>query len=335
MNIKTETYNICKEIKKIELRNQIKDLINELNISSKQNKGASNDRSEYGYIARKQNAQFMGYLIVDEKREEIEKDSPSKVPEIELEEKELLKKAHYIIKYLNEKLTHSIVERVPNLKLTLNPYSQFSYQEYSLDITQIINISTFDSLIEAVSNCNVIKNIDNTSNKLIQNISSKNYLGLVLAFIKRIERYGVHNTPEDFKDLNFKEDSPEYILNKLLFSLMSFRKILENIDQLIYQAFFMDKIVVLNDNNIINILKNNTHMIGQGLTILIQPIAREIFANLGDLILVKHNFSNINKLCVVEGENISINMELGNQIEFKLRTVDDNLNPYFGLINNI
>ena len=334
MNIKTETFNICKEIKKIELRNQIKDLINELNKSSKQNIGT--DRSYYGEIARNQNTQFMGYLLVDERREEIEKDRPSKVPEIELEEKELLKKAHYIIKYLNEKLTHSIVERVPNLKSTLNPYSQFTYQEYSLDITQIIDIGIFDNLIEVVNNCNVIENIDNTPNKLIQNIPYKTYLGPVLAIIKRIERYGVHNTPEDFKYLNFKEDSPEYILNKLLFLLMSFRKILENINQLIYQAFFMDQLVVLDNNNIINILENNTHMIGQGLTILIQPIvAREIFTNSGDIILVKHNFSNINKLCVVEGENISINMELGNQIEFKLRTVDDNLNPYFGLINNI
>jgi hypothetical protein len=204
-----------------------------------------------------------------------------------------------------------------------------------MDITQIIDIGTFDNLIEVVSNCNVIKNIDNTPNKLIQNIPSEKYLGPVLAFIKKIERYGVHNTPEDFKDLNFKEDSPEYILNKLLFSLMSFRKILENINQLIYQAFLMDKLVVLSDNNIINILENNTHMIGQGLTILIQPIAREIFTILGDLILIRHNFSNINELCVVEEENISFNMELGNQIEFKLRTVDDNLNPYFGLINNI
>lgn len=335
MNIKTETYNMCKEIKKIELRNRVRGLIDELNISSKKNKGASNDRSEYGYIARNQNAQFMGYLLVDEKREEIEKNSPSKVPEIELEEKELLKKAHYIIKYLNVKLTHSIVERVPHLKSTLNPYSQFSYPEFTIDITQIIDISTFDSLIEAVSNCNVIKNINNTPNKLTQNIPSEKYLDPVLAFIKKIERYGVHNTPEDFKDLNFREDSSEYILNKLLFSLMSFRKILENINQLIYQAFFMDKLVVLNDNNIINILENNTHMIGQGLTILIQPIGREIFTNSRDIILVRHNFSNINELCVVEGETISFNIELGNQIEFKLRTVDDNLNPYFGLINNI
>lgn len=333
MNIKTETYNICKEIKKIELRNQIKDLINELNKSSEQNRGS--DRSYYGEVARNQNAQFMGYLLVDERREEIEKNRPSKVPEIELEEKELLKKAHYIIKYLNEKLTHSIVERVPNLKSTLNPYSQFSFQEYSLDITHIIEIGTFDNLIEVVSNCNVIKNIDNTPNKLIQNIPYEKYLGLVLAIIKRIERYGVHNTPEDFKYLNFEEDSPEYILNKLLFLLMSFRKILENINQLIYQSFFMDKLVVLNDNNIINILENNTHTIGQGLTILIQPIAREILTNSGDIILVKHNFTNINKLCVVEGENISFNTELGYQIEFKLRTVDDNLNPYFGLINNL
>ena len=335
MSIKTETYNICKEIKKIELRNRVKGLIDELNISSKQNKGASNDRSEYGYIARKQNAQFMGYLIVDEKREEIEKDSPSKVPEIELEEKELLKKAHCIIKYLNEKLTHSIVERVPHLKLTLNPYSQFSYPEFTIDIKQIIDIGIFDNLIEAVSNCNVIKNINNSLNKLIQNNPSEKYLGVVLAFINKIESYGVNNTPEGFKNLNFKKDSPEYISNKLLFLLMSFRKVLENINQLIYQAFLMDKLVVLNDNNIINILENSTHMIGQGLTILIQPNAREICTLPGDLILVRHNFSNINNLCVVEEENLSFSMEIGNQIEFKLRTVDDNLNPYFGLINNI
>ena len=335
MNIKTETYNICKEIRKIELRNQVKNLIDKLNRSSEQDRSTDIDRSYYGYVARNQNVQFMGYLLVDEKRKEIEKNSPSKVPEIKLEEKELLKKAHYIIKYLNEKLTHSVVERVPNLKSTLNPYSQFSYSEFSMDIKQIIDIGTFDNLIEAVSNCNVIKNINNTPNKLIQNNPSEKYLGVILAFIKKIESYGVHNTPEGFKNLNFKKDSPEYILNQLLFSLMSFRKILENINQLTYQAFLMDKLVVLNDNNIINILENNTHMIGQGLTILIQPFASEIFTLPGDLILVKHNFSNINELCVVEGENISFNMELGNQVEFKLRTVDDNLNPYFGLINNI
>jgi len=335
MNIKTETYNICKEIRKIELRNQVKNLIDKLNRSSEQDRSTDIDRSYYGYVARNQNVQFMGYLLVDEKRKEIEKNSPSKVPEIKLEEKELLKKAHYIIKYLNEKLTHSVLERVPNLKSILNPYSQFSYSEFSMDIKQIIDIGTFDNLIEAVSNCNVIKNINNTPNKLIQNNPSEKYLGVVLAFIKKIESYGVHNAPEGFKNLNFKKDSPEYILNQLLFSLMSFRKILENINQLTYQAFLMDKLVVLNDNNIINILENNTHMIGQGLTILIQPFASEIFTLPGDLILVRHNFSNINELCVIEGENISFNMELGNQVEFKLRTVDDNLNPYFGLINNI
>ena len=248
----------------------------------------------------------------------------------------LLKKAHHIIKTLNDLLVLPIIKTSPALSGALNPYSIFSYPSYQYDINEIVDPEIFKGLINAFANSAPVRNILNTPDSLRNQISSENYLTSSLMFIDKIGKYGVHDAPQDFHELkqNIKVRSAETFVVNIIFSVICLRKIISIIDQIIFQAFLTDKLPILNENNIIKILKQNSHMVGDGLTLLIQAVGSEIFSPPGDLMLVKlqANNHNIDKLCLVERASLNFSRDFGNTAEFGLRALDEQLNPYFNLL---
>ena len=96
MSLKNITFNLCKEIKKLDWRNSIKNLI--FNLNHRNSSGNGQDRSQFGYLARNQYIQFLGYLNINERRSELEKQNmPYQIPELLENEKELIQKAHLLI----------------------------------------------------------------------------------------------------------------------------------------------------------------------------------------------------------------------------------------------
>jgi hypothetical protein len=335
VSIDNDVFGICKNIWKIEIREQIKSLIKSLSSFKEEELNTNRDRSILAQIASKQNAQFLGYILAHQRREEIEKNINLPVAALLPDEYELLCRAHFIIEYLNNQLVQGLIEDIPNLSGVLNPYCLFSYKEPDFNISELIDVNIFGSIIKSFRTIPPYL----TLNKVPLNISTKinedGYIQGALEFIRRIEERGVHEIPEDFHELRNAKlmNTPERIVQMLFFSVMALRKTICNIDQLIFQAFIKDKLVVLNEENIINIVHNNTHMIGRGLTILIQPTYNEFTAHPGEIILVKFQTKNykIDKMCFVEGMKSRFLNENGDTIEFNLRVLDDNLNPLFGL----
>jgi len=339
MSLKSDTFILCKKIWELKIREPIKKLIRELNISSGTSIGGERDRSNFGYIARQQIAQFLGYIIVDEKRAEIEKSPYTRVvPILSEKEIELLRKAHFILEYLDGRCTSIVTAVIPNSGKALDPYSQFSYSKRDFNIAEIVDQNIFTLLISAFHSSDIVQNILSISPELSKKIPASEYFGAAFSFIKRLERCGVHDTPEDFKEIKYTitRDSAEYLVQKLLFSVMCLRKILTNINQLLHQAFLSDKLIVFNEDNIVDIVKYNHHHAGEGITLLIQPLGNEFLVDLGDIVLVKCGTDphKLDKLCMVEGISTSFNNEFGTTQVYKLRVIDDNLNPFFGFLDS-
>lgn len=339
MSIKNELYSLCKELQKINLREEIRNLIIDLSRCTDKTMWTEKDRSAFGSLAEQQSAQFMGYLIVDKKRDEIEKSGLLKVPPINDYERELLKKAHFIINYLCKKCISKIISRIPNLTNTLNPYFQFSYPNYSLNIHDLIDIQVFKNIEDQFNDSMPVKNIYNLPSDLSIKIDSEKYLGLVIGFTNRINNCGVHDSPKDFNDLylRYTPGSQEYNALKLLFSVLCVREILKIMNQLLYQAFLNNKLPLLDQDNIINISKQNSHSVGEGITLLNQPNGDEIFSNPGDLILLKVqlNTYKLDTLCFIDEKTLSFSKDFGDTQEFYLRVVDDDLNPFMNLLKSL
>lgn len=117
----------------------------------------------------------------------------------------------------------------------------------------------------------------------------------------------------------------------MFMSMISARKVISNIDQLIYQALLKDKPVVLNLDNVVKIKNHNYHAISEGLSLVVQPISDELFTDINDILLVDIKgveHLNIHKWCTVEGSQMSMSKETGCTKTFNLRVLDENLNPF-------
>lgn len=334
MSIKGECFNTAKKIWELELTSQVRKLLTDLNSTSEDKSNTLGDRSHLGYIARRQRAQFMGYLIVDYKRDYINEKSGDNIPNISDKEREILKRANFILSYINKKSVENITDAIPNLTSTLSIYSNFEYPDYEYKIEELINVSDFLPLIESIKECEITKNILNSPREFACSIPSDSYLGASMEFNTRLQRKGVHEVPQDFVDLNFDKNSPEFIARNLILSAMCLRQTLKNVATLLFQAFQIDRLPMLNENNIINIENYNSNLVGKGLTIAIQPNGVEILTDVEDLILYKFKFHQEQEegICLVEGLSTSFSQDYGWVQKYKLRVLNDNLNPYFNLI---
>ena len=69
MSIKEACYKLSKEIWKLEIREDIKNIIHSMNFIPKDSTEEQRQYSNYAYVSKHQKAQFMGYLIVDYKKD--------------------------------------------------------------------------------------------------------------------------------------------------------------------------------------------------------------------------------------------------------------------------
>ncbi|MEI6102083.1 MAG: hypothetical protein WCP73_09610, partial [Eubacteriales bacterium] len=118
MDLITATFNLCKSFSKLPISADLRELILDLNMFGE---GKEVNRSDIGFLARKQNAQFYGYLFIDEKRDTLV-EFYKKLPVITPKEKDMLLKGHSILTVLNELCLKELRIKYPNLSAALNPY---------------------------------------------------------------------------------------------------------------------------------------------------------------------------------------------------------------------
>lgn len=331
LKIKEATFDLAKRIWEFDFIEDFRKLIFSLNFTD----GHSfNNRSNYGYAARRQNAQVWGYLLVNLKRDEINKLKYITVPIIESFEIEILEKAHLFIYEFNRILINRHFGSFNNVKRSLQVYNH-KENDFKFSINKYFDNKIYERLLGSFSDTLSLRNILDTNMRLVQNIKFEHVYGFIEEMDKRIINAGVFKSPTDFDELRFnnRQTDVEKELQRFLFSVLVLKKQIQLVNQLLYQAFLTTKLVSFDENNIYDIKNFNQNTIGTGLQVFIQPNSEEVFLDVGDIIFLDINYGNqIKDLAFVEGKKTNFSKETGTNEIYDLRIINDDLNPYSNLL---
>lgn len=149
-------------------------------------------------------------------------------------------------------------------------------------------------------------------------------------------RAGVLSAPKGLSDVTrrFGQRSRERAFFRFFAALGCLRASLGTLDQMIYQAITHDKLLVLNEQNMIKLSARVSHLSGNGLRIMYQP-GQQRLPEPPDIVLVKCSSLKppVDAVCRIEGITVDDSVDLGETAQLDLREVDANLSPFGGLID--
>lgn len=334
MSILNETYQVCKNIIRHPIRNEVKSLIKLLNTSSASNPNDKSDRSEFGYLARNRNLEFLGYLVTHIQSDEIKKIIPViNFNPLNDSEVELFEKAHNFIIQTNKKCLKKLLASFPNAELALDNYSGFPYNFKKQPIEELADLDeSIKNLVNAFelhpSYLFIKENIGKFSK--IVNIPKNHLLMTISAYSRdflKSEPKMLSSEASQIWELSRQKNEQADLL-RITFSLFCLRLSLKNIDKFLYLSFFKDKLPVLNNENVFNIKTHHKNMLGDFLILENQPTGSELFATPSEPILVKLDLNNhtIDSPYYIQGISTSIMSEYGDKQEFDLRKIDEHMN---------
>jgi hypothetical protein len=222
----------------------------------------------------------------------------------------------------------------------LDPYSRFQYTIPfgSIEIDILVEKKIKDMAASFQKHPAIAMILGNPLPQIDDSNETK-YIHAITKLIDSLLRAGILDAPAEFNEIFFEQnkDDPRRVITRQLIAIICVRQSLSILNQLIYQAILNDELSILNEDNIIDIIGPVSHTAGGGFSIILQPNWQTITTSLLDLVQIKCMASRmpIDQLCRVEGINHSYSGEFGSTEEFKLRTVDENLNPFGTLLINI
>ncbi|MFG6113662.1 hypothetical protein ACGTN9_00640 [Halobacillus sp. MO56] len=343
MSILKVAYELCKTVIKSPLREEVSVMMNEINHFQEVQIGQKLDKYEMGKSIRNQSAvkaniQFYGYLIANHKRKEIEKDLNCLVPELSQKHFNLLTKLHKEFMFVDEKIIKLLPDNLIHRR-TLNPYSMYG-NVVSKDLSSFKSSIFSEDQLERLKSSfrkhkgfqeigkipvNLYSELNKVSDEKIENT---NYV-----FTDRLYKAGVMTYPDDMLEaIRSAKRGNALIPLKYMFSLMCIRESIHTLNQLIYQAFLQDKLPVYNEDNLISI-ESSSHLGGEGYTLKSQY---EYNSKPRDLVHVinPYDTEHIPKLCQIESATISFKNEFGSHEDLKLRVIDEDLNPFKGILES-
>lgn len=337
MDIRSAAYNLCKLVKKSPNRQEVKTLIESLNRVPQKDSNTA-DRSHFGYIARGYKNQILGYIIVDEDRERIisMKMAPPLSP-LQDSERQILNNIHKQILALNDQCLIPIKEEIPQVLLSVKPYNEYEVRldstEPNLTLFSLSDIVDFAKLFHTHPSFLKAKE---TLSLLPKQIPEDRYPNGVLQFI-----YGLEN-PQDKSvndtlakiDIGEKLDSPARMTIRHFASLACIRSSLQTLNQLLFQALLEDQLPKIHENNIIDIEINRSVYEGSKPKIIYQPDNKIDIVSPGELVFIDYSLGNeiIKGLFRVEQMGFKYSKDLGTEVEVVLRDIDENLNPFYSLL---
>lgn len=150
-------------------------------------------------------------------------------------------------------------------------------------------------------------------------------------FTNKLYETGVMNYPQDLNDaIKTAKRNKTTVPVKYIFSLMNLRESIDILNQLIYQAFLLDKLPVYDENNLIS-LESTSHLISKGISLkallLHSPRPKDLVH-----VIDPYDEDDLTPiLCQVESCTTSIKNEFGSYEELKLRVINGDLNPFPGI----
>lgn len=343
MSILNVAYELCRKVLNSSLKEDVSVMMDKINEFQDVEVGERIDKYDMGRSIRntsaeKANIQFYGYLVADSKRKEIEKQFNCSVPQLSKEQNELLTRLHREFTYLDEKIINLLPNNL-NHRSVLDPYSMFdkvvkNKDDFNSSIFTDEELTKLQSAFRKHRGFQEIGKIPVGLYSELNKISDDKIESAIYVFTERFYKAGVMHFPDDMLDAikNAKRDNTIIPL-KYFVSLMCIRESIQTLNQLIYQSFFQNKLPVYNEDSLINI-SNSSHLGGKGYSLKSQF---KYHLKPKDLALVIDPYETEPSpiLCQIESVSISMNKDFGSHEDLKLRVIDEDLNPFFGILETI
>lgn len=333
MSIKSAAYQLVKAVQRSPLRDELRGIIRSLNVTTDAEREAGRDRSQFGYHARKQRIQLLGYLVVDAQRERL----PFPLPYLDQHEKNLIGAFQREILDLNSRCMHLLLKDTAIPPAALDPYNQYRYAVPDrLEGVQFLSESELDAMVAEFAGHGGIAQARRTLPPHLSQIPERRYFEDVLRLVAGLEAGGVHDAPDELVRvaLHSPANAVERTALQHVAAVASVRASLQVLDQMLYQGLMDDRLPVINEDNLIKVVQRNSNVIGNGLTVVhvmdekvghVEPV--DLILVLGEVFNSDHSF-----LGIAHGCRFSFSHDMGTTGEISMRLLDDDLNPYPGLI---
>lgn len=333
MSIKSEAYNLYKLVQQSPNRDKIKALINNLNKVPKNAHGTESDRSNFGYLARQYYKQFLGYLIIDEDRENIlKKDLPIPLPPLQSDERQTLQNLHRELLLLNENCLAPLKNDFPDIFNAINPYSEYQIQiptgnsDTDTILLSATEITAFSAIFQQHP---AFKNLMDTIG-IASQITPEKYHKHIVTIVTNLQNPNDKDISTTLSKVEFgkEKNSPERILFRHFFASACLRNSLAVLNQLLFQASFKDK-PVLSANNIIE-LRFLQGGYTEKIELLYQSDEKISVEDPQTLVFVNYSIgdTNIRDLYQIEQILYEYNQDFGETITASLAKIDDNLTSF-------
>lgn len=327
--VKDRVFSFSKEILKEPDRNRLMNLYNQLHKNS-------STQSNIGYYGRKQYKQFLGYLNLNARKEEINMNLPGEISGLNDETYESFVYGHNFIRYINTQCLAPLIEILPAAYKMVDPYWEIDPKN-SFNSEVIIVNDEFNKLIRSFQMSKPYKIIKNKLELFpaIKDIKEQDFINGFFGMRERIKKFGFNNCPEELFDIVMKinQNTHTSLFSSIIFSLLYINASLQCIDQIIFQKFTSDKLKSINENNISKIYNMSSNSLSQ----IYELLTTEPVLFCGDILYldIPRQNDNIKDFCVIDKLEISFSQEYGEEFKIGLRGTDDNFSFYGNLLSNI
>jgi hypothetical protein len=324
MTILKETHKLCQIIQSLPIREENKQVFSALRASGRE--------VSLGGRAHIICRQILGYLIANQELDQSTNNQTlnSDIDLLSTEELNALEEAHKILLTTYEHICPLDDLLVPNLRNSVNPYSDYNY---NLVNPTSANIGSEDMEKALNSLRTEFKNHPSVSiiNNYVNDCSSGISLDInpeVIYYRKQIIQYALFCLPR-----NLEMELFTLSLGRLRRALIVLRDSIFNVNQCLFQAIRDEKPTVLNKDNVFAYQGMNQNWLGKVTYLNVQPINQELYLHPGEIVLVdldleepKKGFYRIHQM------NISDSSDFGLVINFCLLSVDENMICYPDLL---
>jgi hypothetical protein len=322
MDIRNEAFGFCKALAGMPAKAEIAQAVLSLN------------NTQLGYIGHNNNAQAFGYLLAHQKRENLAH-GPLELTIEPLDDEvlSLLAGFHNEIADLNAKCLKQLSDSCPRLNMdVLSPYNRFEkIDPISIDRkVEIFPETHTKQLVEAFGTHPLIQVAIETVPVVPIEFSTEHYVRQILNLEKGIKDCGPLEVLQQVREISDSEPmtSQRRVFFRHLGAILGLRASLSILNQLIYTKVFSDKLLILDEDNII---KFGIYNFGTGGANVVFINAGLMFmVEVNDIIILKTVLLGelVTKFCRVESLDPGIAFDFGNPRYIELREIDENLNPY-------
>lgn len=336
MGFRDSVFKLCKVLQRCNFKSELEPIMTNLTFF-KEGQETPN-RSSYGYLGRGMRNQFYGFLFVDDNKESIS-DLRDTVP-LNINEKSLLYQGHMVLTNFILACLKDIITEAPLIAKVINPYSNYKPIQ-RMSVNECIESSVYEQCAIDFRNTKVYKTL--LQSPVWNNIKtmSLEHVELMIGVLDRdIINNPLNNVPEDIRNYTFRTMQPKLSIEDILMRdfclILSLREMLVNACQLFYTALVGGELLILNNDNLISIDKNESNEIYSYMTVFVQGIIFNEFSDLvGDILLIDCEYTNeykIHEFGRIHSATISFSQEEGETTKLTFCTLNDELNPISNLV---